>query len=416
MSNDTLEGRPDAAQAALRGLVATRVRTQPNRIPSFPIERDRNREQREGVGSQRTMPTSPPMRAPATSSSSACAAIALNRVRGWQRDAARLLVCGTLAAWAVSPVSAAPTDFASVVTAAGLTNIDPPPTACNSSLRRGLAFESSGPLSCNVGAATVSVSASAVAPSGTMPGQLAELHAATRIEVAPGGLPRPTYKVDALAFANFRDYVVLGAVRPDHMTFDFGLSGNLFISGPFDFEQSALVDMSIYAQSGIYASPGINSSIPFGEGASDAITKLVNNQPIQSGITDRAGNSPDFHFVETSPDNFELTLGTSFFDNPVNTRVLLEFGLLTEVLLRDYGPSSFDLLASSDYSHTLRMTDVRAFDAAGNDVTTDAFLGFESAGLAGVPAVPEPSECLLILLGLAWVVTKTSRSRHRSRP
>lgn len=340
--------------------------------------------------------------------------VRLNRGRILQRTAAGLLFGCMLAAWAASPALAGTPDFASVVTAAGVSSADPAPTACNSSLGRGLGFESSGLLGCNVGAAAVSVSASAVAPSGTMPGQLAELHAATRVEVAPGGSPRGTYAVDALAFANFRDYVELGAVRPDHMTFDFGLSGSLFISGPFDHEQSALVDMSVYAQSGIYVAPGINSSVPFGEGASDAISKLVNNQPIQNSIKDRAGNSADFHFVATAPNNYELTLGTSFFDNPANTHVLLEFGLLTEVLLRDYGPSSFDLLASSDYSHTLRMTGVRAFDADGNDVTSDAFLGFESAGLAGVPAVPEPSEWLLMLAGLVWVATKASRSRTKS--
>jgi len=334
---------------------------------------------------------------------------------GWQRSAVRLFLCGTLAA-AGSP-ALADTDFASVVTQAGIDSITPAPTACNSTFQRGLGFESSGPLSCSVGAATVSVSATASAPSGTMPGQLAELHAATRIEIAPGGSPRGTYEVFATSFANFRDYVDLGAVRPDHMTFDFALSGNLFVSGPFGLDQSASVDMSIYAQSGVYAAPVFYSYTPFAAGASDAISTLLPGQPIQSGITDRAGNSSDFHFVATAPGQYELTLGTSFFDNLSNTQVLLEFGLFSQVLLRDYGPSSSDLLATSDYSHTLRMTDVRAFDADGHDVTTDAFLGFASAGLADVPAVPEPSEWLLMLAGLVWVVTRASGSRqHRSVP
>ena len=360
----------------------------------------------------RGLAASPPMRTPAVASSSAGAKVPLNRGRGWQRNAVRLFLCGTLAAAGSSALALG--DFASVVTAAGDNTFTSAPTACDSSLQRGLAVESSGPLSCNVGAATVTVSASASAPSGTMPGQLAELHAATRVEIAPGGPPRSsTTHADGLAFANFRDYVDLSAIRPDHMTFDFALSGSLFLSGPFDFEQSASVDMSIYAQSGIYAPPVFGSASPFGSGEADAISTLVNNQPMQSGITDRLGNSPDFHFVATAPGQYELTLGTSFFDNLSNTQVLLEFGLLSKVLLRDYGPEPLDLLATSDYSHTLRMTDVRAFDTDGHDVTTDAFLGFESAGLAGVPAVPEPSEWLLMLAGLVWVVRKASRSRDR---
>lgn len=196
------------------------------------------------------------------------------------------------------------------------------------------------------------------------------------------------------------------------MTFDFALSGSLFVSGPFDFDQSSSVDMSIYAQSGIYAAPGFNSYGPFAAGASDATSTLLPSQPVQSSITDRAGNSTDFHFRTTGPGQYELTLGTSFFDNPSNTDVLLEFGLLSQVRLRDYGPNSFDVLATSDYSHTLRMTDLHAFDADGHDVTSDAFLGFASAGLADAPAVPEPSEWLLMLAGLAWVVTRAARPRR----
>lgn len=337
---------------------------------------------------------------------------------GWQRNAARLFLCGTLAA-AGSPAWAEG-DFASVSTGAEVAGPTPAPTACDSSFQRGLASESSGPLSCNIGTAAVMVSASAVAPSG--PGHLAELHAATSIEIAPfvSGPRSAPHDVVATAGAFFRDYVDIGPVRPDHMTFDFGLTGNLFVSGPFGLDQSALVDVYVDANSGVYASPVFYSFTPSAAGASDAISTLVPGQPMQSGITDRLGNSPDFHFVLTPSGQYELTLGTSFFDNLSNTQVLLEFGLFSEVTLFDDTegmPSPGDLLSISDYAHTLRMIGVHAFDANGNDVTTDAFLGFESANLASVPAVPEPSEWLLMLAGLAWMATKVSRSRQfRSSP
>ena len=150
---------------------------------------------------------------------------------------------------------------------------------------------------------------------------------------------------------------------------------------------------------------------PFGRGGTAITTVLSGDQSTQRTVVDHPGNSSDFSFTELTPGQFQLELGPSFLSNLLNTRVLLEFGLFAQATLRATGIPG-DQFAFADFANTLAMTEVHAFDALGNDITADAFRGFQSAAVA---PIPEPASALLFGTGLAWLAwRRRSDRRHRS--
>ena len=273
--------------------------------------------------------------------------------------------------------------------------------SCGSSFSRGLRSESTGALTCNAGAAGnhagFVVSASASGPSS---GALPSLGAAARILV-PQGSPITTFtEASADAGASFRDYVILSDTRPTLMTFNFALSGALGVQGPPQATSAwSRVDIWTYAQSGGFFGSSFGSFSPFGQGGTGITTFLGGDQSTQTTVDVQPGSSSDFSFTELTPGQFQLELGSSFLGNPLNTHVLLEFSLFAHAALRAQMIPG-DQFAFADFANTLTMTDVHAFDALGNDITADAFLGFQSANIA---PIPEPATALLLGSGMAWL-------------
>lgn len=323
------------------------------------------------------------------------------------------VMLATLAAMVGS--AAAQTDYASAQTSAQVSGVGLPTedlAACGFSSTHGTLIASSGDRACSAGSAysspRVEVSATATAPvPGCVPGptttcELAKLRSKARIDVAVGS-PSTYSQTLATALARFADYLPLQSQRPHSMKFKFELSGNLDLrpgTSRGSLDSYALVDVSVYAQSGIrypsgvFASPSLSR---YGQGMSSAQKRIdwydslftvdppISVRPITFASPNANTAPSDFKLVETLPGIYELTLGAPFFDNLDNSHVLLEFALFTQTALSPLSASviASDLRSVSDFANTLVMTDVRAYDSAGNDITAQAFAGFDSARALG---------------------------------
>jgi hypothetical protein len=106
-----------------------------------------------------------------------------------------------------------------------------------------------------------------------------------------------------------------------------------------------------------------------------------------------------------------VVLGADFFSNPANDLVALELGLSSSV----HGPAwTFKDMAygevltgkgiTADFGSTFEMVGLQAFDAAGQDITASAVLGFQS-----MQPVPEPRAWLLLAAGLVGVALRCRR-------
>jgi hypothetical protein len=270
----------------------------------------------------------------------------------------------------------------------------------------------SGSLSCQsdgrASNATFNVSAAANAPNGT---QLTSLHTSAQVAIAAGS-PGSTAIDQADAGAGFRDILSMLA-KPDHMQIDFALSGTFDVQAGGDFnifssESYATVGVTVQAQSGEYVqSPLFFGSVqPFGQGLTSLTSTLVDPRvgPTTTRFDD-AANSPSFNFALIGPGQYRLTLGPSFFDD-VNKSVFLDLELAASARLVPVVVPGSGMSATADFSNTLKLLDVMAFDADGHDITADAFGGFASEQLVVAPPVPEPATSALIVVGLLGFVAR----------
>ena len=223
--------------------------------------------------------------------------------------------------------------------------------------------------------------------------------------------------VTAQTSVRYRDYLLLGAVRPASLQLTFHLSGELRIdpafTGAFNtFQVDAIYGVS--AGAGYIASDGafaaqapeayglVQAHRQLGlPGATPTVVLSGDSYPNQGALTRLETRGPQ------GGTDVVVTLGADFFNNPVNNLVALELSLATSV----HGPAwTFKDLPSgtvltgreisADFDSTFAMVGLQAFDADGEDITASAGLGLQS-----LQAVPEPQAWLLLLAGLivlAW--------------
>jgi hypothetical protein len=291
-----------------------------------------------------------------------------------------------------------------------------PLDGCTASLGSGQPMESTT-ATCSGGGrspnATIELSAHSTAP--TSPDHLAELGASAHITVDTSkGFSDPLVSdfLSSGASASFRDYVHIGDVRPADMVFSFQLSGTFGVGdAPFYPLASAGTILGFYAQSGTYSGGGFSSTSPFSTGQSQVTTHYTETGQTTSTFNDPS-NASDFQLVLDPAGLITLTLGPSFFANPTQSDVLLQFDLAAIAELTYAFPGQYPLFADADFSHTLLMTGVHAFDSSGQDITADAFGGFASNGNSVAP-VPEPGSASLLAVGLAVVAGLQGRRRRR---
>jgi len=230
----------------------------------------------------------------------------------------------------------------------------------------------------------------------------------------------PTTAVTAQASARFRDYLMLGSQRPASLQLSFHLSGDLHVDPALAGTDNPYQLDAIYgvtAASGYQASDGVfASSDPYAYGRVEVRRQLKQfgaTPTVLPWVNSRPGSA--FTFTET-PNFFggtivRVVLGADFFSNPVSNLVLLELGLTSSV----HGPAwTFKDLAygtvltgkdlTADFGSTFEMVGLQAFDAAGQDITTSAVLGFQS-----LQPVPEPQAWLLLAAGLVGVALRCRR-------
>jgi hypothetical protein len=230
----------------------------------------------------------------------------------------------------------------------------------------------------------------------------------------------PTFAVTAQASTSFRDYLMLGALRPASLQLDFHLSGDLRIdpalSGTLNpFQLDAIYVVA--AGSGYQASDGafVASSPNAGGWAQvNRQLKLFGGTPTVLPLVE-SNPATAFTLTETSNalggTDVRVVLGADFFSNPANDLVALELGLSSSV----HGPAwTFKDMAygevltgkgiTADFGSTFEMVGLQAFDAAGQDITASAVLGFQS-----MQPVPEPRAWLLLAAGLVGVALRCRR-------
>ena len=145
-------------------------------------------------------------------------------------------------------------------------------------------------------------------------------------------------------------------------------------------------ELSITAQSGFYAAPFFGSFPPFGYGLG-AERNAWDADVVTSSSFAAPNNSPDYSLQNNGGGSYQLILGPAFFANPDNTHLLLEMQLLAQAQATSAWLSGSPIIDSTaDFSHTLRMTSLRAYDENDVDVTDTAVVAFASDALP----VPEP--------------------------
>ncbi|HXK26414.1 MAG TPA: hypothetical protein VMS55_27370 [Myxococcota bacterium] len=288
--------------------------------------------------------------------------------------------------------------------------------SCESTLSRGNANEVTI-TACDGGSAGpfvhMNLIAEAEAPRVT--GFLPELHASSRIHVdTTGPIPVDTHLYDGFGDALFLDYIQFGSVRPNYMIMDFVRTGTLDAHGDFsvpNLVSQASVDVQLYAQDVYYAPPFAGSFIPYGTGSGSASSTFENGSTTDQ-IQIFPGSSSDFQLSTNGTGLYELYLGPAFFSNPSNTHLLLQMSLSTHARVSDAwvtsGVSVVD--AVSDFSNTLEMTSLQAFDAEDHDITADAIAGFASDALP----LPEPGPFAMWTAGLSCLAVLAHRRRHVS--
>lgn len=220
----------------------------------------------------------------------------------------------------------------------------------------------------------------------------------------------PRLALLANAAASYTDYLMLGPVRPHSLLLNFRLSGALHIDATLGDTLDPLrteVSYSVGAQSGLIAYDGAFASTdPYAANSVEVRRALVaagGTPTITRWVSDP---SASFAHVE-SPSvlggtNVRVTLGSSFFSNPVNDILALDLRLSSA----GYGPAwTFSPLEygtrlpfqeiSADFGSTFQMVGLQAFDEFGADITSDAVLGF-----ASLQPVPEPQTWWLLAAGL----------------
>lgn len=327
-----------------------------------------------------------------------------------------LLASAAAQAWAL--------DGASVNTSAFLKNFSGGPNTnipeCASILDRGFASESSGVVGCGrtVGgvASQISLFAAATAPVDLT--QLGEIKASVRIEantITP--LVPPFYQwAGGSAHAAFVDYVKLASVPTNHLVLNYQWNGGFTLNDPAEQKHLTAaygtVYMSFRTTSGnLYSDGSFGRCWSCSYGDTGEMTTLNLGNTSSSGIF-KDTNATDYD-VQVSPGNYKITLGPSFFANPEYHDLAIDFSLgVNATLYADYYYALTPLFVDADFSHTLRMTSINAYDDQGNDITSQAILGFASSNFPTAP-VPEPETYGMLLAGLGLIGTIARRRKNQ---
>ena len=232
--------------------------------------------------------------------------------------------------------------------------------------------------------------------------------------------------VTASSFASYRDFLLLGAVRPATLRLDFQLSGELRIG-------AALGSLNSYQTDAFYT-VGVQSIYVASDGALVAADPLavggvnVRRQLKVAGATPTVNvdvqSDPALAFTHSERPNsllgvtdISVTLGAPFFSNPDNRLLLLDLSLASSAFgpaftftNLPFGTVLTDNEISADFGSTFEMVGLQAFDDVGQDITASAVLGLQS-----VQAIPEPTTALLWLIGLAaWVGWSRQKKSHHT--
>ncbi|MFO0688021.1 MAG: hypothetical protein U0900_04895 [Myxococcota bacterium] len=263
--------------------------------------------------------------------------------------------------------------------------------------------------------AYVQLFAEADAPQVT--GDLPLLRASAKIQIDTSG-PPPFFNEQILlaqSSASFRDFIALGDPRPTSLVVDFELTGLLDGHGPFsvlsDLRSVSFVEVSITAQSGFYSAPFFGSFQPYGYGFGSG-RDTWDDGVVTSTSFAAPNNTTDYDLHNNGNGRYTLYLGPEFFANPDNTHLLLEMQLLSQAQAYSSWLSGSPLIDSTaDYSHTLRMTSLRAYDENDVDITETAVVAFASDGLP----VPEPALAGSLAVGATALATIGRASRRSAR-
>lgn len=280
------------------------------------------------------------------------------------------------------------------------------------------------------GSATARNQASFQAPSAFDPSnpngyQLAGLGARSTLEIevhsyaGTNHLPNdPRFALHAQATASFRDYLMLGALRPSSLVLAFHLSGEFRIAPALGGSPDPLQTFTVYGVgvgSGHLGPDGVfGATDPYAYGLVQVSRdlRIFGGMPVVTPWVDSHPGGAITHSESPSPlggTDVRVTLGSDFFSNPANDAVLLDLSLASVA----YGPAwtfgqhlAYGTVLtgneiSADFGSTFVMVGLQAFDESGQDITASAGLGFQS-----LQAVPEPQAWLLFAAGLIGVALR----------
>lgn len=238
----------------------------------------------------------------------------------------------------------------------------------------------------------------------------------------PTPLPEGYYDVPILtgsAGARYRDYLLLGGVRPSRLEIYFDLQSTRSLSPLLIGDTLGHTFIGLNVQPVVLPPP--DDYLYYSAGPPYVFGSLLDvryvffpghfhfDGPAQI-INGSMGFSEVPHASLADTRRMTVTLGSDFFVEVDNNAILIEAylnGWMRAAANFIGDPPDTDVSYESMSNNLLTLAGLRAFDDQGRDITALAISGF-----ASLTAVPEPISWVLVLLGLGCIAFDTRRRRR----